>query len=70
MLLPLILWFVNIFGILYIVYLAWLFEPCINKSDDDDDDDDDDDEIQAVLYRKTKHPFEAKICVKMSFQLL
>ena len=58
MLLPLILWFVDI------VYLAWLFEPCINKSDDDDD------EIQAVLYRKTKHPFEAKICVKMSFQLL
>ena len=64
MLLPLILWFFNTFRILYIVYLAWLFEPCINKSDDDDD------EIQAVLYRKTKHPFEAKICVKMSFQLL
>ena len=64
MLLPLILWFVDIFGILYIVYLAWLFEPCINKSDDDDN------EIQAALYRKTKHPFEAKICVKMSFQLL
>ena len=64
MLLPLILWFVDIFGILYIVYLAWLFELCINKSDDDDD------EIQAVLYRKTNHPFEAKICVKMSFQLL
>ena len=64
MLLPLILWFVDIFGILSIVYLAWLFEPCINKSDDDDD------EIQAVLYRKTKHPFEATICVKMSFQLL
>ena len=37
---------------------------------DDDESDDDDDEIQAVLYRKTKHPFEAKICVKMSFQLL
>ena len=64
MLLPLILWFFNTFRIWYIVYLAWLFEPCINKSDDDDD------EIQAVLYRKTKHPFEAKICVKMSFQLL
>ena len=64
MLLPLILWFFNTFRILYIVYLAWLFEPCINKSDDDDD------EIQAVLYRKTKHPFEATICVKMSFQLL
>ena len=64
MLLPLILWFFNTFRILYFVYLAWLFELCINKSDDDDD------EIQAVLYRKTKHPFEAKICVKMSFQLL
>ena len=64
MLLPLILWFFNTFRILYIVYLAWLFEPCINKSDDDDN------EIQEVLYRKTKHPFEAKICVKMSFQLL
>ena len=64
MLLPLILWFFNTFRILYIVYLAWLFEPCINKSDDDDN------EIQAALYRKTKHPFEAKICVKMSFQLL
>ena len=64
MLLPLILWFFNTFRILYIVYLAWLFEPCINKSDDDDN------EIQAALYRKTKHPFEGKICVKMSFQLL
>ena len=25
--------------IVYIVYLAWLFLPCINKSDDGDDDD-------------------------------
>ena len=27
---------------MYVVYLAWLFWPCINKSDDDDDDDDND----------------------------
>ena len=38
MVLPLILWFVNIFRILYIVYLARLFLLRINKSDDDDDD--------------------------------
>ena len=24
----------------------------------------------SVLYRKTKNPYEAKICIKISFQLL
>lgn len=41
MLLLLILQSVTIFRILYIVHLAWLFWPCINKRDDDDDDDKD-----------------------------
>ena len=27
-------------------------------------------EIQSVLYCKTKNPFEAKLCMKISFQLL
>ena len=27
-------------------------------------------EIQAYSYRKTKNPFEAKICMKISFQQL
>ena len=50
----------------YIVYCIFslIVWTVLNKSDDDDN------EIQAALYRKTKHPFEAKICVKMSFQLL
>ena len=27
-------------------------------------------EIHSVLFHKTKNPFEAKLCMKISFQLL